>query len=213
MEPADQPKPRRLSLTKTQRQTEIGLELIELCQTITEDGQVLDQELEALKAWLSENRGSDFPAIQFLTKTVEQILADGKVTEEERTDLYQAIEVVLPTDIRESVRGIRLSKEREARSQAKADREAAKQEEKAEREKNTPVDRWDFIVAGVLYEGRARIVENHAQAGDTVFLARDRKNRYSRNATDRRAPTTCSHRLYQDRTKLRTHSNSDRQRT
>jgi hypothetical protein len=101
-------------MTKLQRQTAVGAELIELCETVTEDGHLLDHEVSAIRQWLDENRSADLPAINFLLPTVERILADGRVTTEEREELYRAIETVLPADIRQSVRGTRLAAEHAA---------------------------------------------------------------------------------------------------
>ena len=175
---------RRTSITKLQRQTAVAADLIALCQTVTADGHLEDQEIAALRQWLEENRHSDLPAVAFLVETVGQILEDGKVTPEERRELYLAIEAILPSDIRESVRGVRRSGERAAQEQARQLKEAAKQEEEAARLRNAPIDTWDFMVAGVRYEGRPEIISQFADPGDTAFLVRDRANAYSRNAVE-----------------------------
>jgi HIRAN domain-containing protein len=167
----------RISLTKTQRQTAAGAELISLCQAYTQDGHLADQEVTALREWLAENRDSGLPAISFLTATIEQILADGIVTPAERTALYKAIETVLPTDIRASVRGTRVAVEATSKAQEQAGREAA-------RHRNRAVDSWDFMVAGVRYEGRAAVVAAHANERDTAFLAREPTNRFSPHAVE-----------------------------
>src|SRR4051812_47501513 len=92
---------RRTSITKLQGRTAAATDLIALCQSITADGHLEDQEVAALREWLDEHRGADLPAVAFLLETVERILADGKVTVEERRELYRAIETVLPVDVRE----------------------------------------------------------------------------------------------------------------
>ncbi|MFZ1058149.1 MAG: HIRAN domain-containing protein [Candidatus Rokuibacteriota bacterium] len=158
--------------------------MIALCQTVTEDGRLVDQEIAALRQWLEENRGSDLPAVAFLVVTVERILADGKVTTEEQQDLYRAIETVLPPDIRVSVRGTRLSGEHAAKEEARLWKEAAEQAESEAGARNLPVDSWDFMVAGVRYEGRPEVIRQFAETGDTAFLIRDRANAYSRNAVE-----------------------------
>jgi len=56
---------RRTTITKLQRHTAAGAELIELCQTITEDGALTDDEVMRLKQWLADNRESDLPARDF----------------------------------------------------------------------------------------------------------------------------------------------------
>jgi hypothetical protein len=81
------PKKPRLSLTKAQLQSEVGAELLALCQTVTADGVLTKEETIELKAWLEEHRNNDLPAIEFLVATLERILEDGKVTTEERKEL------------------------------------------------------------------------------------------------------------------------------
>jgi len=181
----DQPdRTRRTSITRMQRQTAAGAELISLCQTITEDGHLADQEIAALRQWLDQNRGSDLPAVAFLSETVERILADGKVTTEEQQELYRAIETVLPPDIRVSVRGTRVAGERAAKESARLEKQA-QQEERA---RNSPVGSWDFMVAGVRHEGRPEIIQRFARPGRIAYLVRDRGNPYSRSAVEVRLP-------------------------
>lgn len=98
---------RRVSITKLQRRTTAAVDLIALCQTITDDGELADVEIAALQEWLRDNERVDLPAKDFLSQVVEKILADGHVTAEERDELYAAIEMVLPPDIRADVRGKR----------------------------------------------------------------------------------------------------------
>lgn len=189
---------RRTSITKLQRETAAAADLIALCQTITEDGRLSEEEIHALRRWLDERRGSGLPAIEFLTETVNRILADGKITPEEQTELYLAIETALPQDIRASVRGTRVARDtavrereydaRKTTGKREAEEKALKREAKAADEErdvalgNSPVDRWDFVVAGVTFEGRADVVRKYARTGDAAFLIRDRTNQFSKNA-------------------------------
>lgn len=183
--------PPRISLTPAQVQAGIGAELLALCQTLTADGILTDPEVAELRKWLEDNSRSDLPAIGFLTATLEHILEDGKVTLEERAELYTAIEKVLPvearrvaTDNRKAVQAAmkELAKEKrqEQRAAAKEEREAAK----AERARDRAVYAVNFMVAGVHYEGRHEVIRKHVQEGDRVFLARDPKNKFSRNAIE-----------------------------
>src|SRR5688500_13252048 len=114
----------RTSLTPAQRRTAAGAELINLCQAYTQDGHLADEEIAALRDWLAENLNSDLPALDFLTTTIEHILADAAVTSAERVALYKAIEKVLPPDIRESVRGTRKTAEAIAMEEARLHRKA-----------------------------------------------------------------------------------------
>ena len=79
--------------------------------------------------------------------------------------------------------GDRLSKRKEKES-ARASRKAAHEAQREERLRNRPLDSWDFMVAGVRYEGRPEIISEYANAGDPAFLARDRENKFSRNAVE-----------------------------
>jgi hypothetical protein len=171
---------RRTSITKSQRETAAASELIALCQTMTADGHLADDEIAALRQWLVDHQGADLPAITFLQQTVERILADGKVTPLERRELYLAIETVLPPDVRAAVRGARSTADRVARMEQQLEKEAVV----AERERNYAIDTWDFIVAGVKYEGRADVARRFAQVGDVAFLLRDRRNRHSPHAIE-----------------------------
>jgi HIRAN domain-containing protein len=175
---------RRISITKLQRQTAAGADLISLCQTITEDGHLSDEEVTALRQWVNDNASCDLPAQEFLLKTVSRIIEDGKVTDEERSELYRAIEKVLPPDIREVVSGTRRSMEDAAEATARSQQDAERQFEHEAKQRNRPVRSWNFMVAGCRYEGRPEVIHRFAVPGDRAYLARDRENRFSRNAVE-----------------------------
>lgn len=169
--------PPRLSITKAQRQSEIATDLIDLLHTITSDGHLTNEEIAALRDWLNENWSADLPAITFLRETVERVLTDGVVTPDEQREVYLAIETVLPPDIRVSVRGSRVLRARVDREKAIADRIEAE-------ERNEPIERLDFCVAGSRYEGRHEAVRLHARQGDVGYLIRERDNKFSKNAVE-----------------------------
>lgn len=173
---------RRLSITKSQRQTEIAVDLIALCQHITEDGRLTPGEVVGLRDWLADHRHADLPAIAFLANTVDRVLEDGRITSEEHRELYLAIEATLPPDIRSSVRGIRREQEQLAKDAARAAREAEREAERERKWLNAPVETLDFMVAGVVYEGRGETVAAYAEVGHQVYLLREPGNGYSRNA-------------------------------
>lgn len=175
---------RRISITKLQRQTAAGAELISLCQTITEDGSLSEAEITDLRQWLHDNRAADLPALGVLLKTVETIIADGRVTADERRELYHAIEIVLPPDVRSVARDRRRTAESAERARVAVAREAAKHEQREARTRSQPLESWDFMVAGVRYEGRPDVISKHANAGDVAFLARDRANPHSPHAVE-----------------------------
>lgn len=172
----------RLSITKQQRETTAATELIQLCQTVAEDGHLEEQEVLALRDWLNVNRQADLPAVGFLVETVERILDDGKVTRDEARALYQAIETVLPPDIRASVRGTRTAQEKATKEAAREAREAERQAQREAQARNRPVETLDFMVAGAAHEGRAEVISQAAKPQQPVYLVREPGNRHSRNA-------------------------------
>ncbi len=173
----------RVSLTNKQIQAGIGLELLTLCQTVTEDGTLSNDEVLQIFAWLNANRSSDLPAITFLVSTVERIVADKRVTREERRELYQAIETILPPELRRRAATNRKAIDAKRKQEQRAEQDAKKLLLREERERNRPLCSADFMVAGVHYEGRADIVRRHVNEGDAVYLVREPHNAYSRNAT------------------------------
>jgi hypothetical protein len=175
---------KRVSLTKTQRTAGIGAELLALCQSVTDDGSISKDEVLALMRWLKDNRDADLPAIAFLAQTVEQIIADRKVTKEERAELYKAIELVLPPDARKDAVAARKELEAEQRHRDKLDRDAQRQRDREFKQKAEPLFTHDFMVAGVHYEGRDQIVRQYVEEHAQVFLRRDPSNRHSRFATE-----------------------------
>jgi hypothetical protein len=178
------PKKPRVSLTKAQIQAGVGAELLALCQTVTADGVLTNVEVAELRNWLEVNRSADLPAIEFLVATLERILADGKITAQERKDLYTAIEKILPPEARREATAQRKAVETEVKEQDRRERQAEKQQEREERERNRHVYSMNFMVAGVAYEGRDAVVRRCVAEGDTVYLVRDPGNRYSSNAIE-----------------------------
>lgn len=164
---AQSPHKSRLSLTKAQIQTAAGAELLALCQTVTEDGSLSEEEIAGLRSWLEENRSVGFPSIEHLSRIIEDAISDGKVTDAERKEIYKAIESVLPP---------------QARKEAVEKRKAVEADLK---ELQRPVASFARVwVAGVRYEGRADIVRSRVSIDDQVFLIRDRENKFSKNAVE-----------------------------
>jgi len=157
-------KPTRVSLTKKQLETELGAELLSLCQGITSDGTLTGEELNDLRAWLDQHTADDLPAIAHLRQVMARILEDGKITPDEVNEVHQALEAVLPVELRKSAK------------------ESRRQRERDEREKNRPIDSANFMVAGARFEGRPEIIRRYVNAGDAAILKRDRGNKHSRNA-------------------------------
>ena len=168
-------KPARLSVSKADRNTEIGMELLSLLQAVTGDGSVSVGGVTELAIWLSANRHVDMPAIGFLSQIVGQIIADGVVTDEERVALYSAIEKVLPADLRRVAASNR--KGVEAKSKL-----LAKERRLQNRLRNTPVLYFSVRVAGISYDGRAVRIEKFAREGMPVYLIREKSNHHGNNA-------------------------------
>jgi hypothetical protein len=127
----------------------------------------------ALREWLEEYRHADLPAHAHLATTIERIIADGRITDDERRELSLALEVVLPPDIREPIRAKRRAREA-----------AERQQEREARQFNMPLNTWNFMVAGVRYEGRPEVIRRYARPEAPAYLIRDRSNTYSRNAIE-----------------------------
>jgi hypothetical protein len=178
---------KRIAISKADRETAIGLELLSLCQTITEDGRILDDEVNGLQAWLEENKHVDLPAIEALRVCVSEILADRVISDAERLQLQKLIERILPPDLRSYavLKRRQLSDEaKAAAAEVRKQARLAREENREDRERDQAVERFDFMVAGVAYEGRGPVIARHAHEGMTAYLIRDRANRYSPNAIE-----------------------------
>lgn len=91
----------RVTLTKRDTSDPIGRRLLELLIQITADGELSLGEIEQLKALLDEAmQSSAIPAIGFLTESLAEIMDDGRITMDERLELLDAIERVLPAGLR-----------------------------------------------------------------------------------------------------------------
>jgi len=179
---SDQTPARRLSLTKVQFRESVAVELLTLCQTITEDGSLSEAEVDALKDWLAENSSNDLPAIGFLSTSVERILADGKITPDECRNLHEAVEAILPPEVRKEAATHRKAVEREERDRKRAERQSTEELKREERQRARPLKIMNFMVAGVAHEGRPEVIREEVIVDDKVFLSRDRANEFSRNA-------------------------------
>lgn len=164
------PRKPRVSLTTSQIQEGIGAELFSLCQGITADGRLSKDEIVALGLWLHDNEDAHLPGLAFLSETLSRIVADGRVTHDEQHELMVAIERELPPDARKMAKSSR----RVVESKRKADSITARKEKRRQelecQEIRQPADEFDFMVAGVSFEGRHRIIEQYLNVGDRVLL-------------------------------------------
>lgn len=177
-------KSRRISITKAQRQSEVGIELISLCQSLSEDGSLSAAEIHDLHQWLEENQSSDLPAIGFLVETVRKVLEDGRISAEESRAVYKALEAILPPDLRKEAVSRRRTVEADEKDKLRTTREFEKQQQREEKERNRTVGSWNFMVAGVRHEDRPALIAQHVRADADAYLKRDVGNKFSRNAVE-----------------------------
>jgi hypothetical protein len=174
---------KHLTFRKKHTTSGIVAELLTLLETVTGDGVVTEDEANALKDWLDLNKAEQgIPGIEFLRTTVNQVLADGKVTPEEKRALYKAVERVLPTEARRQARERRTAIEAVEKANRRDARTAQSEQRRLEQESR--VESPNFMVAGVTYEGRAPIVRRYVRENAPAFLARDPDNPYDRNAIE-----------------------------
>jgi vacuolar-type H+-ATPase subunit E/Vma4 len=183
-----QPSNARVSLSKAQLQEGVGAELYSLCQGMTADGKVSKAEIVALGQWLTDNQNAPLPGIALLTETLKRIVADGRVTRDESRELLEAIEKVLPPDARKGAKAARreVEKQRKAaeREAAKAEREQQRRQEFELYQRRASEDDFDFMVAGVHYEGRHNLVSRYLNIGDRVRLVPEPNNAYDSSAVE-----------------------------
>ena len=139
-------------LNEAQLRSALGAELLSLCQTITKDGRLSDQEVAELRAWLAERESDDLPALVQLRATLDRVMDDGRITADEYLELYRAVESVLPP---------------EARREPVVARQAV---------------RANFMLAGVRCDGRPTVIQREVTEGLDVRLKRDARNEFSPNA-------------------------------
>ncbi|UVM65302.1 HIRAN domain-containing protein [Pseudomonas sp. B21-009] len=173
---------RRISLSKKQLETDAGLELLNICQSITADGKIANEEIHAIQAWLSQNSQADIPAVQFLSEVLSRALEDQIVTEAERKEIAKSIEAVLPQSERKLAVSARRQAEIQAQQLKREADEHLKQKTREIKKLNRPLATTDFMVAGTRHDGRSEIIDIEIRPGSTVILKRDRENRHSRFA-------------------------------
>lgn len=168
---------RGVFLSKDQLRTELGIELLSLCQSVTADDRMAPEEIAGLKQWLSDAEAADMLPAKYLRTVIDRVLADGRITADEYKEVYRAVEAVLPVEVRQQAVVARREAEAADKATARAEREAARRRKREERTSDAPVLSINFMVAGVRHEGRPAIIERQASAGDPVALERDPDNR------------------------------------
>jgi predicted nucleic acid-binding Zn-ribbon protein len=177
---------KRISITAQQAKTEAGAQLLELCQEVTDDGQLSDEEIAAIRHWLIENSAAELPAIAFLTAAVSDYFNPDSSNFCYRKPLYHAIEAVMPISERKQAadrrKDIEAAEKLRLREEKKQEREQEKQRKKEDKERNLPVLHANFMTAGCKYENRPALINRHVEIGDSVTLQRDKNNQFSRFA-------------------------------
>jgi hypothetical protein len=102
---------RGLSLSHAELCTQLGAELLSLCQSVTADGRLTPEELDGLRQWLREAESAEMPAAKHLRGVLSKVLADGKITPDEYKEVHRAVEAVLPFDARRQAMSARLEVE------------------------------------------------------------------------------------------------------
>ena len=102
---------RGLSLSHAELCTQLGAELLSLCQSVTADGRLTPAELDGLRQWLHEAESAEMPAAKHLRGVIRKVLADGKITPDEYKEVHRAVEAVLPFVARRQAMSTRLEVE------------------------------------------------------------------------------------------------------
>ncbi len=152
------------ALTARQKEARAGIELLVLCNTITENGRLFDDDIAALTEWKERYRDSALHGREQLTQTLDRIVADGMIGDAERAELRTVVDKILPLELRQTVKKKRSLFE------------------SGEHARIVPTESYNFILAGGRRDGRLAEAGRYAFDGDEVLLVRDPHNRHSRNA-------------------------------
>ena len=174
--------PKRLSLTRTDAKTSTGLELLELLQVIADDGQLTRDEVDRLSLWLIEHPDFDHPARALLRSSIDEVLKDGIITDQEYEFLHEAVLRVLPTDLRSLASLRRRERKARTREEKRHLRDEEREQKKIESERNAPIQHADFMVAGATRGSERRDACEACAPGDRVWLEREPDNEADPNA-------------------------------
>lgn len=166
----------RVALSKKQLQSVLGAELFSLCQGIAADGILSKDEIVVLGQWLTDHHNDELLGIALLTDTLKHIVADGRVSRLEQQQLLEVVEQILPPDERRNAKAARRAVERERKAAERKQRDLVNAKQRAEARLREPEDEFDFMIAGVHFDGRARTIKESVYVGDRVHLNRDAHN-------------------------------------
>lgn len=123
---------KRITLTKSQAESPMGRQLIDMILSIVHDGRMsLDEVIGLHRVVCQDNSG--IPAFEYLRARTREIIADGQVDQFEEYRLKQAFERVVPKDVRAVVSthlegiGLPFAEERDAAEPWRAHAATSKQ--------------------------------------------------------------------------------------
>ncbi len=166
----------RVSLTAAQIREGLGAELFSICEDITADGKLSKDEVVTLGQWLRVNRAADLPGIAHIATIFDRIIADGRISREEASELLEAMEKVLPPDARKGARAARKAVEAKRKAEAKVEIDQQRRQERERELRRWPAEDFDFMLAGTRYEGRDVIINRSLKVGERVRLATEPDN-------------------------------------
>jgi hypothetical protein len=161
---------RQFALTRPQLATELGAELLSLCQSVTADGRLAPEEIAGLQQWLGDAAAAEMQAARFLRDVIERVLADGRITADEYDEVYRAVEAVLPFEARQQAHAAHQHAQLPALSAHGNDSTVPAAVAAAAQATRAPILDVTFMVAGVRQDGRPALIEQHARAGLAVTL-------------------------------------------
>jgi hypothetical protein len=150
---------RDFALSPAQLATEIGAELLSLCQAATADGKLEAEEIAGLRQWLDDADAAQMPPARYLRIVIDRVLADGRITPDEYAEVYRAVESVLPFDARAAAHAAWDSAQAERDLPATAPARTA-----------APGLDLSFMLAGVRTADRPTLIAAEATVGTTVTL-------------------------------------------
>jgi hypothetical protein len=146
------------------------LELVEICNTMTHNGRILDESIAELRDWSRHYADLELMNRPVVRRTIKKIFQTGEISDAERSELYLNIEKLLPRELQQAFRGKRGAPE------------------PADRARGLSLEAYDFVVSETHYEDRTTAIVRYATLGDDVLLMRDPENACSPNAIVLRLP-------------------------
>jgi hypothetical protein len=113
---------------------------------------------------------------------LDVILKDGIVTDDELALLHDAVLRVLPVDLRSIATFRRRERKAALREEARQRKEDEKNRQREDRERNAPLARADFMVAGATIGSERRKACASCSEGEPVLLVREPSNPHDSNA-------------------------------